>query len=212
MGHARSPLPYDGGVNHPLVDDGTLARIDSPDPSPIGLDTRPGPAKGGGGKQGASMADRIVSYASLRLGERVGDGECFTLVDRALRSAGAKSAADYGEVTPDADYVWGSAVGLSDLRPGDVIQFRDYRFERTVETTNSEGTTTTTENEERPHHTAIVEAVDGSVATVLEQNAPEGSPVRRIRLYFDNVHDSSGDTTVDVTVSGTWWFYRAEAP
>jgi hypothetical protein len=158
------------------------------------------------------MADEIVSYARERLGERVGDGECFTLVDRALRNAGAKSAADYGEVTPDADYVWGASVGLSDLRPGDVIQFRDYRFERTVETSDSEGTATETHSEERPHHTAIVEVVDGSTVTVLEQNAPDGQPVLRTVLYFDNSHVAAGDTTTTVTVSGSWWFYRPQAP
>lgn len=206
MGHARSPLPLDGTANHPDVEDGTLPRIDSPDPLPIGLDSRPGPAKGGA-NQGASIADQIVSYARQRLGERVGDGECFTLVDRALRAAGAKSAADYGEVTPDADYVWGSAVNISDLRPGDVIQFRDYHYERTVETSDSEGTTTTTESQDRPHHTAIVEAVDGNAVTVYEQNAPQGAPVTRATLHFGE----DDDTTTTITVSGSWWFYRAQA-
>jgi hypothetical protein len=46
--------------------------------------------------------------------------------------------------------------------------------------------------------------------TVLEQNAPEGDPVRRTVLYFDDSHVSDGDTTTTVTVSGTWWFYRAQ--
>jgi hypothetical protein len=192
------------------VDDGTLARIGSPTPDPIGLDTKPVGSKGGGSKTGASMADQIVSYARQRLGDRVGDGECFTLVDRALRNAGARSAADYGEVTPDADYVWGTAVNLSDLRPGDVIQFRDYQFERTVVTSNDEGETTETETQERPHHTAIVESVDGSTVTVLEQNAPDGAPVSRNRLPFADSTSEVGGSTTTIDVSGTWWFYRPQ--
>jgi hypothetical protein len=80
------------------ADQSTMARWRVSDPRlrPIGLDS-----KGGGAKQSRpSMADRIVSYASRRRGERVGDGECFTLVDRALRAADAKSAADYGTYHP----------------------------------------------------------------------------------------------------------------
>src|SRR5690606_12535928 len=103
------------------VDDGTLARIPSPAPGVIGLDS-----DGGRPTQGqASLADAIVAWARQRRGRRVGDGQCFALADRALRAAGAKSAADYGRITRDADSVWGTAVSLGDLRPGDIIQFRD---------------------------------------------------------------------------------------
>ena len=46
----------------------------------------------------------------------------------------AKSAADYGKVSRNADYTWGTAVTLSDLKPGDVIQFRNYVYTSTVVT------------------------------------------------------------------------------
>jgi hypothetical protein len=205
MGGGQAP----GDLGDPItIDDGTLARTGSPLPGPIGLD-----AKGGSPKQTqASMADQIVSFPRQRRGQRVGDGQCFTLVDRALRSAGATSAADHGTVTPDADYVWGTSVNLSDVRPGDVIQFRDYRYDRELETRNSDGSVTTEASfQERPHHTAVVERVDGNGAiTVLEQNSPDGSPVVRSQLFFSNSSSTSGNRKATISVKGTFWFYRPE--
>src|SRR6476620_10099007 len=93
----------------------------------------------GGATTSASIADRIVGFARRQRGSRVGDGECFTFADRALSTAGARSASDYGAVTPNTDYVWGSSVSLSDLQAGDVIQLRDYRFDREVSVNNPDG-------------------------------------------------------------------------
>jgi hypothetical protein len=207
MGNGRSRPRSDLDEDSSL-DDGTLSRTESPPPGPIGLDAKGGSAKGGG----AGMADQIVAYPRQRRSERVGDGECFTLVDRSLRGADAKSARDYGSVTPDADYVWGTSVNLSELRPGDVIQFRDYSYERTDVTEDDSGTTTREHAEERPHHTAIVQSVDGNGAvTVWEQNSPVGSAVRRVQLFFSNATTSSGNRTTTIRVRGTFWFYRPEA-
>ncbi len=207
MGMGLIP-PSSDLVSQPPLDDGTLPRTGSPPPGPIGLDAKGGSAKGGT----ASMADQIVAYARQRRGERVGDGECFTLTDRALRGANARSASDYGSITPDADYVWGTSVNLSELRRGDVIQFRDYSYERTDVTEDDSGTTTREHAEERPHHTAIVQSVDGNGAvTVWEQNSPAGSAVRRIQLFFSNTTTTSGNRTTTIRVRGTFWFYRPQA-
>jgi hypothetical protein len=190
------------------IDEGTLSRIGSPEPGPIGLDSKGGTAK----QSRASMADRIVGYASRKRGERDGDGECYTLVNRALRAADARTAADYGPVSPDADYIWGTSVALADLRPGDIIQFRDYTYERVTVIDDDSGTTTEEHAEDRPHHTAIVQSVDGGGAvTVWEQNAPEGSAVRRTQLFFTSGRTTSGNRTTRITVRGTFWFYRPEA-
>jgi hypothetical protein len=207
VSNGRSPLP-DNGIDGPTrIDDGTLTRAESPNPTPIGMDAR------GGGRGTVSVADQIVAYARQRLGQRVGNGECFTLADRALRNAGARSASDHGDVSPDADYIWGSSVNLSDLRPGDVVQFRGYRYDRTVDVNHSDGSgSTETHSEERPHHTAIVQRVNGSVVTVLEQNAPAGSAVVTTTLYFGSSQTTAGDTTTRVAVSGSWWFYRPQTP
>jgi hypothetical protein len=202
----NGPLGFE--THGSALDDGTLARIGSTPPGTIGLDSKGGTAKG----STASIADRIVGYVRRQRGERVGNGECFTLVDRALRSADARSAADYGTITPDADYVWGTSVTLADLRPGDVIQFRDYRYHREVVTESSSETVTTEDEQERPHHTAVVESVDGGGAvTVWEQNAPDGSPVGRRQLFFTSGTTTRGSTTTTIRVRGSFWFYRPEA-
>lgn len=203
MGDGRAPST-DLDDFLPPLDLGTSTLTDSPNPDPVGLDSPSGTP--------ASLGDQIVGYVRRQRGSRVGNGQCFTLVDRSLRNAHARSAADYGTVTPDADYTWGTSVSLGDLRPGDVIQFRDYVYERTVVTDNSSGTTTTEDGGDRPHHTAIVETVDGNGAvTVLEQNAPEGTAVSRNRLYFTGGTTTSGNRTTTITVRGTFWFFRPQA-
>jgi hypothetical protein len=209
MGNGSPPPRTKRSGSPHRIDDGTMARMESPPPGPIGLD-----AKSGGPKQShVSMAEQIVSFPRHRMGHRHGDGECFSLADRALRNAGAKTAADFGTVVPDGDYVWGTTVNLADLRPGDIIQFRDYRYDREIDTSNPDGSgTTATDMQERPHHTAIVERVgaNGSV-TVLEQNSPRGSAIARHELFFRSGTFTSGNRTTRITVQGTFWFFRPEA-
>jgi hypothetical protein len=214
MGNGNTPGPIDTTERRPRLDDGTSARIASPRPGPVGLDAKgSADAKGGAVKvAAASMGDQVVAYPRRQLGHRVGDGECFTLTDRALRAAGAKSAADFGRVTPDGDYVWGQSVALSDLKPGDVIQFRGYRYDREVVTEDGNRRTTNTDFQERPHHTAIVERADGNGAvTVLEQNVPHGGAVRRNQLFFTSGTTTGGGVTTTIRVQGTVWFYRPQA-
>jgi len=208
MGNGQIPDSMDDFGGALDLDDGTGARTESPPPGPIGLD-----APSGGGTTSASIADRIVGFARRQRGSRVGDGECFTFADRALSTAGARSASDYGAVTPNTDYVWGSSVSLSDLQAGDVIQLRDYRFDREVSVNNPDGSgSNDSDFQERPHHTVIVESVDGNGAvTVLEQNAPRGSAVRRSQLFFTNTTTTAGRRTTTIRVQGTFWFYRPQA-
>jgi hypothetical protein len=205
MGNGLPPGPAGDDV---AIDEGTLPRAGTPSPGPIGLDSSGGSARG----TPASIVESILSYARRQRGRRVGDGECFAFADTALRGAGAKSAADYGDVSPNADYVWGQSVALSGVAPGDVVQFRDYRYDLARETEEAEGTRTWNEFKERPHHTAVVDRVDADgVITVLEQNAPPGSAVVRTVLYFRTVTITSGRTTTRITVQGTVRFYRPQA-
>ena len=124
-----------------------------------------------------TLNDRVLAFARSQEGRQVGSGQCYDLADLALRQAGARSAPAYGAITPDSDYVWGEPVALHDVRPGDIVQFRDFNVVRTV-TTNVQldaGATGSTQREDlsfRAHHTAIVEAAGGGMLTVLEQNAP----------------------------------------
>ena len=156
MGHTPGSANEFGGAIE--IDDGTNARTETPPPGSIGLD-----APSGAGTS-AGIADRIVGFAKRQRGNRVGNGECFTFADHALSASGARSAGDFGSVTPDADYVWGSTVALNELQPGDVIQLRDYRYDREVEVNNPDGSgSNNSDFQERPHHTVIVESVDGKV-------------------------------------------------
>jgi hypothetical protein len=203
MAGAAIPGPVDDLGPGVLIDDGTLARTETPSPGPVGLQ-----AKGGSGKTAPPpLGDQVVAFARGKIGQRVGSGECFDLADQALRGAGAKSAADFGVVTPNADYVWGTSVSLANVQAGDIIQFRNYRYDRTIDT----ATRTDTDFQERPHHTAIVERVDGQGAlTVFEQNAPAGSAVQRTQLFFSNVNTDSGGTKTTIVVTGTVHFYRLQ--
>jgi CHAP domain len=164
---------------------------------------------------------QVLAFAQNRLGERVGGGQCFDLVDAALRSAGHRSAADYGALSPRADYVWGTAVQLGQLLPGDVVQFSNYRMLVHVATRSTDGSSSfADEQSERPHHTAIVESVgqNGEV-TVLEQNVQGRHRVLRNTLRFSastttEIHFEGSQTlttTRTVTVSGQVWYYRPQA-
>jgi len=172
-------------------------------------------------------------YANRQIGTQVGNGECFTLADTALRQAGAKSATDYGRITGNANYRWGNPVTLRTIIPGDIIQFRNYLMTVTTVTVTrvetggggfSEQTNTQTQTQSRPHHTAIVNNVgtNGEVS-VLEQNVGTGPNRRRTQcntLYFQSFTAPArvsrhGNTTVTVSrrvrVSGRIWFYRPQS-
>ncbi len=207
MGGGSTPGPQDGLVNSSAIDDGTLARVGSPAPGAVGVDA-PAPVPDAAG---AALGEGVVSYASRHLGHHVPNGQCFALADQALRDAGARSAADYGEILPDGDYIWGAEVSLANLRPGDIVQFRDYRCTVTTVTESDTATNIDEVVQERLHHTAIVERVgpDGAVM-VLEQNSPSGAPVVRTPLFFRSGRTEGRGRTATVAVSGTLWFYRPQ--
>ena len=185
-----------------------------------------------------SLGQRVFTWARNRLGQQVGDGECFALADSALRAVGAHSAAHYGTVTADADYRWGNAVELVQIQPGDILQFRDYSVTITVvvrtvrsfrDGSTEESENETTETYERPHHTAIVAArlANGRVR-VLAQNAPPRGGTTPERLVRENeIHTTSStatqsqvlqesgatvrqSTTTTISVSGTIRAYRPQ--
>jgi hypothetical protein len=207
MGHGLDPAPTNDLGTGITIDNGTLIRNESPTPGPVGLDANDS------NKGQAAMAQQIMNFITQKMGTRHGKGECFTLADDALKKAGAKSAADFGTVTEDADYVWGTAVKLSDVQPGDLIQFRNYQYLRTVKTTNPDGSWSETDAKEgRPHHTAVVEKVNGDGSlVVLEQNARKGDPVARNTLFFKSATTESDNTKTTVKVTGTFRFYRPQA-
>ena len=129
---------------------------------------------------GAETGPKIVEFARSKKRTKVGSGECFDLATEALKNASSKTASDFGEVSADADYVWGTEIPLASVQAGDIIQYRDYKLDReqNVETeytfpdgssiTVNEKTTSTLG---RPHHTAIATGAPASGSLkVIEQN------------------------------------------
>lgn len=149
----------------------------------------------------SALGNTVAQFAETNMGSQVGNGECWTLAERALQNAGARTSTEImGRIGADANYVWGDAVAMGSLEVGDIIQFRNYtyRFNRSDGSWNEES---------RPHHTAIVAAVvSAGVVDVFECNVNGSRNVQRNRLYLQTGAISGGG----VTVSGQMWYYRPQ--
>lgn len=185
-------------------------------PGPIGMNTPSPPAEEL--SAGTVDAQTILNFAQSNEGKKVGSGECFDLADKALQKAGAKSAADYGVVSKDTDYIWGSAVDLASVKPGDIIQLKNYKYVRNEVYDNEKesGNRLSEQTRGSPRHTAIVKSVgsDGKI-TVWEQNVlsdgtSTGGPVQTFDLYFKSSSTGDAKNGVTITVSGTIKFYRPQ--
>jgi hypothetical protein len=121
----------------------------------------------------SKINQKVVAWAHGKLRQQIGKGECWDLLDHALRFAGARSSTTTG---PDDDYVWGTPIKLEDVVPGDILQLRNSiittKTETLVRFPDGKGYRDTGEVfARRPHHGAIVEQVRGAgVFRVLEQH------------------------------------------
>jgi hypothetical protein len=131
-----------------------------------------------------TLNQKVVIWARGMLNQQVERGECWDLPDQALRKAGAKSSTTTG---PDDDYVWGEAVALKDVVPGDILQFRDFDIvtETEITITFEDGSGTVEQKKwtaSRGHHSAIVEHVLGAGALrILEQHVKPLGP--KVQLH-----------------------------
>lgn len=206
MAEPRTPGPVGLNPKPPPRPAAPASPTKKPPPGPIGVGTKK--AAPPSAPAGANVGAQIIAFANSKSGQRVGDGQCFALADQALKKSGSRSAADFGTITEEADYKWGTPVSLATVAPGDIVQFRD--FETTRRDEGKDGAFKEFTHGRR-HHTAIVTSVDGNgLLTVIEQNAPKNSPVHKTQLGFQNISFASGETTVTITVSGTVWFYRPQ--
>ncbi|MEO6812005.1 MAG: CHAP domain-containing protein, partial [Isosphaeraceae bacterium] len=123
----------------------------------------------------ADLNTRVLSFAK----SKVGDGECATLADEAVRLAGGKRFYQLGSTGSNADYVWGrkittltpSSGSISSIKPGDIIQFRNVTFRQDTKITRPSGSTSTSyKTSSYGHHTAVVESVSGNNINLLQQN------------------------------------------
>jgi hypothetical protein len=123
----------------------------------------------------ATLGEKIVQFCKDRVGTTVGDGECGTLAQEALKSAGAAGLRK--DDPGPGDYVWGEFVFLVEVKggkrvrepvdakaePGDVIQYRDVMLPSTSKGRSALFLT--------PHHTAVVgEVKRNGDLVVYEQN------------------------------------------
>ncbi len=137
------------------------------------------------------LNEKLIRYCRDKLGQTVGDGQCSSLALGGLMAGGGQFR--FRESPSSGDYVWGSLVcrleaanGKQDLeigeagkkpegqkgadvKPGDIIQFRDVEFHGRTSRVIFEMT--------YPHHTAVIESIspDGSTCKVFEQNV-NGKP------------------------------------
>jgi len=173
-----------------------------------------------------TLNGRIVDFVQQNYGKRVGDGSCWSLAAKAYESAGAKMFPPYGK---DVDHVWGDRIAtftpgstpdLRDLKPGDVLQFRNVQILQEIPPGGKfpRGGWHTLNYR---HHTAVVVGVDVDRITIeiFEQHtSPEGGgPVRPfvtrrtldLRSYEKEFR--SGNTKESKQfgmVSGTIWAYH----
>lgn len=154
----------------------------------------------------AVINDKIVAWAIIRLGQKVGRGQCWDLVEQAITNSGGVSSGSLGPLGDDADYVWGSTITpTTSAISGDLLQFRNYS--QTIKSvdkityldtdpptydTEDGGTTTL----KYPHHSAIIESISGNKCIVLEQNVdPGGQTAQRSGAVY------LADTVLPVVVS-----------
>lgn len=110
----------------------------------------------------------MLDYAADHLNQWVGNGECWTLADDALRAAGAHVA---------AGYYLGSTVATNSLagaRPGDMLQIDRVQ--------SSQGWSLGA-----PQHTSIIKDVNGTTVTVYEQNIPTGGATKVSNYDFATI-------------------------
>jgi hypothetical protein len=101
----------------------------------------------------------VWQFAVDNYGQTVGDGECWTLADQALRFAGAQPPGTGGL----GIYQFGRQLDPDeDILPGDVMQFWNARF------VYDDGSW-----QYMPQHTAIVYDLAGSSITLINQNNPD---------------------------------------
>jgi hypothetical protein len=171
------------------------------------------------GETTKTLATQIKSAAEAMVGKKAVAGskkmgfDCYALVNKLLLDLGANTPKDYGAVTPTADYEWGDEIFLSDLKPGDILQFRNHVVKTTTTKQTAQGEKWDEQTRVRPHHTAIVVAVnkDGSVI-VIEQNVkpnPKKVSKNKIDLLSGSDVRKSKGQTIEITVTGTVKAYRA---
>ena len=118
---------------------------------PAGDEKATKPAAGEPAKKLSRVQAKILAYCKSKMGQQVGNGECWTLADECFK------ACRLSRPGPD-NYVWGRLLNLKKEKPqpGDILQC--------VKATFKNGATTA------PQHTAIVTGLEDGKVLVVHQN------------------------------------------
>jgi hypothetical protein len=171
---------------------------------------------------GDELAKKVLQFAERQLGNQVGHGECAELAAAAVKAAGGQSYFKLGRSDLNADYVWGKLIvtltpkdaSAADIKPGDIIQFRDVQLLKQSKITQTGGPTRTQSSTTTfPHHTAIVRAVNGDFIEIIHQNHGGVRTVDTKTIWVGSPKstETSGTTTTESQhsfASGTMWVYR----
>lgn len=144
-----------------------------------------------------SLGEQIVQFCRENKDKQVGVGNCYALAAKALSAAGAKPRFLNPDFPGKEDYVWGQLVmyqeatqtGLKrtgagkNIQPGDVIQFRDTKWEG--KRPSGKGRYSMTFE----HHTAIVWTVEngGNLVKIHHQNFGGKKVVMEGSLTLDDL-------------------------
>lgn len=123
-------------------------------------------------KAAGDLSQKVVDFAVRNIGQQVGNGECWTLANEALKAAGAQ---------PADGYTFGTPLSLNEIRPGDILQFTNARFEEPGYYVTMGA----------PNHTAVVYSISGERVFILQQNFNGKRTVGTFDIRFSTM--TSGD-------------------
>lgn len=167
----------------------------------------------------ADIRNKVIGYAEGNRRQQDGNGECWTLAENALKSAGAKTSwelatPDQKKFFDDADYTWGKKINLSEIKPGCILQFRNYKVSIKRTTTEPDGGTSwKTESFNYGHHTSIaISEIKSKTVRVLHQNVPDGDKKRKLviegDIYTESYRDNKKPVSTELVVTGKVWAYE----
>lgn len=148
-----------------------------------------------------SEGQQIVSFVQRSMGSPIDRGECWDVAERGILSISARRPQQ------SSLYVWGSVITVSQLQPGDILQFSNF-----VMRVTQPDTSWVEQSLGSPRHTAVVQTVfGGGKVTILHQNYdPPGRVVSSLaNIYLAAGTHSSGAV---ITVQGSVTCYRPMIP
>lgn len=172
-----------------------------------------------------TYGDNVAQWVEKSIGTRVGDGECWTLIQRALADI-ADTYRQYGKEPPlqsqgrshgypilsISSDTPGSNSGLLELagvRRGDIVEMKSAHFQIIEEAPVQRQTEwgqwqkgAGEKNIRLSHHTAIVLDVDGDVIKVMEQNGSVSGAVGVEKYDLNQM--TKGEIEVFRVVGETW--------